>query len=108
MPRAAAAATLVILALAPPLASAAVKLTIPAAREKSATFAEHTCAHDKSCVGHGVLNCRRHSLHVAFCRIYLRRDTEVQGSYRCSRLIRLAIDPRTHRVPVTGLGRWNC
>lgn len=99
---------LALFAIAAPLASAAVKLTIPAAREKSATFAKHTCAHDDSCVGNGVLNCRRHSLHIVFCRIYLRRDTKVQGGYRCDRLIRLGIDPKTHRVPVTGLGRWHC
>jgi hypothetical protein len=89
-------------------AAAAGDLSISAAAEKSAVFAEHTCAHDKLCVDHGVSNCYRQRARVVFCRIVIRRHTEAQGKYRCSRLIRLGFDPRTNRVPVTGLGRWHC
>jgi hypothetical protein len=89
-------------------AAAVVKLQIPRAAEKSGVFAMHTCAHDESCVRHGVLNCHRKTLHIVLCRIFIRRHTVVQGRYECTRLIRLSIVPRTHRVPVTGLGRWHC
>ena len=103
-----AAAAVALLALLVPAAGAAVKLKIPDAREKSARFAESTCTRDQRCVSHGVLNCRRHSLHIAFCRIFLKRHTPAQGKYTCDRLVRLSIDPKTHRIPVTGLGRWHC
>jgi len=99
---------LALLAFVVPVAGAAVELTIPAAREKASRFAERTCAQDRSCVRHGVLNCRRETDHIVFCRISLRRHTQAQGRYSCNRLIRLAIDPKTRRVPVTGLGRWHC
>ena len=101
-------AALLTLALFAPLASAAATLTIPAAREKSAQFAERTCAQDQSCIRNGVLNCRRDAPRVAFCRIFLQRHTQAQGRYTCNRLIRLSMDPKTHRIPVTGLGRWHC
>jgi hypothetical protein len=96
-----------VLVLARP-AVAAGELSISAAAAKSAVFAEHTCAHDRLCVGHGVSNCYRQHPRVVFCRIVIRRHTEAQGKYRCSRLIRLGFNPKTHRVPVTGLGRWHC
>jgi hypothetical protein len=88
--------------------AAATVLTIPRASERATDFAKRTCANDRHCVDSGAGNCRRHSPHIVFCRTYLRRDTKVQGSYRCSRLVRLALDPKTHRVPVTGVGRWSC
>ena len=102
-----AAVAIALLAWAP-AASAATTLSIPAAREKSAQFAESTCAQDQSCIRNGVLNCRRDSPRVAFCRIFLQRHTKAQGHYTCNRLIRLSMDPKTHRIPVTGLGRWHC
>jgi hypothetical protein len=88
--------------------AASPKLPIDAAAERSAGFAERTCDHDRSCVRHGVLNCRRQSRRVVLCRVFDERDTSAQGRYECSRLIRLALDPATGRVPVTGLGRWQC
>jgi hypothetical protein len=101
----AALATLSVLAMP---AGAAGDLSISAAAEKSAVFAEHTCAHDDQCVGHSVSNCYRQRPRVVFCRIVIRRHTDAQGKYRCSRLIRLGFNPKTHRIPVTGLGRWHC
>jgi hypothetical protein len=101
-------ATGAILVLLAGAALGAVRLTIPRASERATEFARHTCANDRHCVASGVRNCRRHSRRIVFCRTYLRRDTNVQGSYRCTRLIRLALDPKTHRVPVTGVGRWSC
>jgi hypothetical protein len=89
-------------------AVAAGDLPISTAAEKSAVFAENTCSQDKHCVAHGVSNCYRQRPRVVFCRIVIRRHTPAQGSYRCSRLVRLGFDPKTHRVPVTGLGRWHC
>ena len=94
-------------ALAAP-AAAAVRLDVPTAERRAAEFAERTCANDKSCAGSGVSNCRRQSPHIVLCRIYLRRHTRAQGRYECSRLARFAIDPKTRRVPVTGVGRWHC
>jgi hypothetical protein len=96
------------LAISAAVPADASEVTIPRAREKAAGFAENTCSHDKACVEQGVLNCRRQSAHLAFCRIFIGRRTEVQGRYTCDRLIRLAMDHETHRVRVTGLGRWNC
>jgi hypothetical protein len=98
----------VVLALLACSAAVAGKLTISVAKERSVAFAKRTCAHDKSCVESGVLNCRRQSSHIVLCRIFDRRKTEAQGGFVCSRLIRLALNPRSHRVPVTGLSRWNC
>jgi hypothetical protein len=111
-PRAAVAAFAVLAALSllAPAAGAApaTKLTIPDAREKAAVFAERTCDRDQSCVRHGVLNCRREAPLVVHCRIFDERSTEVQGIYRCNREIRMVQNRRTHRIPVTGLGRWHC
>ena len=56
----------------------------------------------------GILNCRRQSGHIVLCRIFDERKTPVQARYRCKRLIRMTLDPRTSRLPVTGLGRWHC
>jgi hypothetical protein len=96
------------LALAAAPAGAAVRLTIPTAERRAAEFAARTCANDKHCSRSGVSSCRRQSPHIVFCRIHLGRKTGAQGRYECSRLIRLAIEPKTHRVPVTGVGRWQC
>jgi hypothetical protein len=83
-------------------------LSIPSARDRAADFAESTCKHDQSCTGFGVRNCRREGPNIVFCRIVDRRRTEAQGKFVCTRLIRLALNPRTREVPVTGLGPWNC
>jgi hypothetical protein len=88
-------------------AGATGKLAVPVAADRAATFAKRTCAHDQSCVRSGVSNCRRESRRVVFCRIFLRRRTEVQGRYECTRLIRLAPASASH-ARVTGIGRWHC
>ena len=88
-------------------ASAGEKLTIPAARERAAGFAENTCAHDESCHRAGVRNCRRQSDRVVLCRIFDHRKTEEQGNFVCTRLIRLGMKPNG-RIPVTGVGDWTC
>lgn len=95
-------------ALAALPAAAALRLSIPAAEERSLTFAKNTCERDKHCIRYGVMNCRRGGLRIVFCRIYDERHTKLQGRYRCHRLIRLGFDPRSRRKPVTGLGRWHC
>ena len=87
---------------------AAPKLSIDSATERSERFAERICDRDRNCIRHGVLNCNRQSPRVVLCRIFDERDTRVQGRYECSRLIRVALDPASGRVPVTGLGRWQC
>ncbi|HEY5976642.1 MAG TPA: hypothetical protein VIT85_02190 [Solirubrobacterales bacterium] len=99
-----------VLALGAVLAvpAGALELEIDRASDRSVEFAQRTCDRDRYCVRQGVLNCRRHSPRVALCRIFNERRTPVQGSYRCDRLIRLSLDPRSRRVPVTGLGRWHC
>lgn len=89
-------------------ASAAVKLPIQTAASKSFIFAKHLCAHDRNCEKFGVTNCRRQSLHVVLCRIFDIRDTEAQGRYSCTRLVRVVLDPATYRIVVTGLGNWQC
>jgi len=94
-------------AIAVPCALAASRLTVPAAAERSDSFAWRTCAHDKHCVAYGVLNCRRQGPRVVLCRIFDTRSTRVQGTYRCDRLIRVTLDP-PHRMSITGLGRWHC
>lgn len=86
----------------------ASSLTMESASQRSHEFARSTCDQDENCVGFGVLNCNRQRNRVVLCRIYDDRRTEAQGRYRCDRLIRLALDPRTGRTPVTGLGRWHC
>lgn len=94
-------------ALAGP-AMAAVKLPVETAANKAFIFAKHTCAHDQSCVRYGVTNCNRQSLHVVLCRIYDERSTEAQGRYHCTKLVRIALDPVTYRIVITGQGDWQC
>lgn len=108
--RAAAAAIGVcaVLAVLAMPAAAAVKLPVRLAAEKAFIFAKHTCAHDRNCVRYGVENCRRQSLHVVLCRIMDQRDTAAQGRYKCTRLVRVALNPRDYRVQVTGRSRWQC
>lgn len=89
-------------------AAASGGLSMAAAEARSSVYAKHTCAHDPSCVSHGVLNCRRQGRRVALCRIYDERRTRVQGRYRCQRLIRVSLDSASARRPITGLGRWHC
>jgi hypothetical protein len=101
------AVSALLAALALP-ATASLRLTIPRAEKRSLDFAESTCRRDRLCIRYGVLNCRRQSPRVVLCRIFDERRTKVQGRYRCDRLIRLGLDPRTRRVPVTGLGDWHC
>jgi hypothetical protein len=101
-------ALLTALAIPPGSAAAGLRLSIDAGAERSARFADRTCARDPNCVRHGVLNCRRQSRRVVLCRIFGERRTRTQGRYVCSRLIRVALDPATGRAPVTGLGRWHC
>jgi hypothetical protein len=99
-----AAATLLI--AEPALAS--LSLPIPVARERAARFAKRTCKHDESCADSGVLGCRRRGDRVVLCRIFDRRETDLQGNFVCARLVRLSLDPRTRRVPVTGVSNWHC
>jgi hypothetical protein len=102
---------LVVLALTSVLAApalAAVKLPIDTAGEKAFVFAKHTCAHDRNCVRYGVANCRRQSPHVVICRIFDERRTSAQGRYGCERLVRVALDPETFRILVTGQSKWEC
>jgi hypothetical protein len=89
-------------------AVAAVKLPVETAAAKSFIYAKHSCAHDFNCVRYGVRNCNRQSLHVVLCRIYLDRSTQVQGNYTCQKLVRIALDPITYRVLVTGNGPYHC
>jgi hypothetical protein len=91
-----------------PAVAAAEQLSLHRARERAEVFAESTCAHDKSCARSGVAECRRQGDRVALCRIYDHRRTDEQGSFRCTRLVRLSLDPRTNRVPVTGVSGWDC
>jgi hypothetical protein len=102
---------LAVLALTSVLAApalAGVKLPIHTAGEKAFVFAKHTCAHDRSCVRYGVTNCHRQSLHVVICRIFDERSTSAQGRYDCQRLVRVALDPATYRILVTGQSKWTC
>lgn len=89
-------------------AVAAVQLSVKTAADKAFIFAKHTCAHDHNCVRYGVTNCNRQSLHVVLCRIFDERDTEAQGRYHCTRLVRVALDPVTYRIVVTGQAPWQC
>jgi hypothetical protein len=97
----------VLAALAAP---AMAELTLPVgdAAERSADFAERICARDEHCVRHGVMNCRRQSARVVLCRIFDERDTQIQGRYLCNRQVRVSLDPKTRRRPITGLGGWHC
>jgi hypothetical protein len=88
--------------------AAALRLPIDKADARALGFAEGTCHRDRLCRSYGVLNCRRQAPHVVLCRIFDQRRTRAQGRYRCERLIRMTLDPRTRRIPITGLGRWHC
>jgi hypothetical protein len=94
--------------VSPPLAGAADRLPIARARERAMEFAKGTCAHDKSCGRSGVVACRRQADHIVLCRIFDHRRTEQQGSFVCTRLVRLALKLPSHRVPVTGVSAWDC
>jgi hypothetical protein len=89
-------------------ASAGERLSIPAARERAAAFAERTCAHDASCARAGVQNCRRLADRVVLCRIFDHRKTSEQGNFVCTRLVRLALKMPSRKIPVTGVGDWDC
>jgi len=101
-------AVLVLTSALAPAAVAAVKLPVQTAANKAFIFAKHTCAHDQNCVRYGVTNCNRQSLHVVLCRIFDERSTETQGNYHCTRLVRVALDPVTYRIVVTGQAAWQC
>ncbi len=101
-----AGAALLLLSAAP--ASAGEKLSIPAARERAIGFAENICAHDKACHNAGVQNCRRLSDRVVLCRIFDHRKTEEQGNFVCTRLVRMALQPPSPKIRVTGLSDWTC
>ena len=106
--RIALAGLLAIALVAVPAAAAAKQLSMSRAHERAESFAESTCAHDKSCAGSGVVECRRQGDRIVLCRIYDHRRTEEQGNFRCTRVVRLSLQPRTNRVPVTGVGGWDC
>jgi hypothetical protein len=89
-------------------AAGATKLQVPVASHRAASFAKRTCDHDASCVRSGVSNCRRQRARVVLCRVFLRRRTDVQGRYRCTRLVRLSLIPGTRHARVTGVGSWRC
>ena len=101
-------ASLLLLATAAMPAAAAVKLPVKLAGDKALVFAKHTCAHDIHCEKYGITNCARSSLHVVFCRMFVERDTAAQGRYACKKLVRVALDPITYRVLVTGNSNWSC
>lgn len=101
-------AMIAVFALVVSVAPAAGKLTISRAKHRATFFAARTCSHDKSCTRSGVMNCRRQGRNVVLCRIFDRRRTDSQGTFVCSRLIRLSLKPRSNRVPVTGIGPWQC
>jgi hypothetical protein len=101
-----AGAALLLLSAAP--ASAGEKLSIPAARERAAAFAENTCSHDESCHNAGVQNSRRQGKRGVHCRIFDHRKTELQGNFVCTRLVRLALQPPSPKVSVTGVSDWTC
>jgi hypothetical protein len=95
--------------LAIPVESAvARRLSVPVAKHRAVAFAKRTCKHDGSCVRSGVVKCRRQRARVVLCRIFLRRNTDVQGRYRCTRLVRLSLIPGTRHARVTGIGSWRC
>jgi hypothetical protein len=100
------------LALAPVgQAIAAGKLPIPVAAKRAAAFAKRTCDHDESCVRSGVANCKRQKPRVVLCRIFIRRHTDAQGRYHCTRLVRLIPAHKSDRpkhAKVNGLGHWQC
>jgi hypothetical protein len=101
-----AGASLLLLSAAP--AMAGEQLSIPAARERAAVFAESTCEHDSSCHNAGVQSCRRLADRTILCRIFDHRKTDEQGNFLCTRLVRLALQPPKPGVRVTGVSDWTC
>jgi hypothetical protein len=101
-------ASFVLLATVAMPAVAAVKLPAKLAGVKAFVYAKHTCAHDVHCVKYGITNCNRQSLHVVFCRMYVERSTAAQGRYACQKLVRVALDPISYKILVTGTSEWNC
>jgi hypothetical protein len=101
-------ATFALLAAVAMPAVAAVELPAKTAADKAFIYAKHTCAHDVHCVKYGITNCRRISLHVVFCRMYVERSTAAQGQYNCQKLVRVALDPITYKILVTGTSDWSC
>jgi hypothetical protein len=101
-------ASTALLSFAVPPASAGEKLSIRTARQRASAFAERTCSHDANCARSGVQNCRRESGHVVLCRIFDHRKTDIQGTFVCTRLVRLALKLPSRKVPVTGVGDWSC
>lgn len=97
-----------VLALFAISATAAVKLPVSVAADKAFIFAKRTCNKDRNCIRYGVTNCHRQSLHVVICRIFDERNTEAQGKYTCTRRVRVALDPYTYQVKVTGVAAWQC
>ncbi|HEY2477116.1 MAG TPA: hypothetical protein VGI17_00110 [Solirubrobacterales bacterium] len=89
-------------------AAAAVKLPVSVAAQKAFAYAKHTCAHDVHCIKYGTTNCRRISLHVVFCRMYVERSTPAQGRYACRKYVRVVLDPITDKIVVTGTSNWDC
>ncbi|MFT3865695.1 MAG: hypothetical protein QM729_15625 [Solirubrobacterales bacterium] len=101
-------ASFVLLATVAMPAAAAVKLPVKLAGDKAFVYAKHTCSHDVHCVKYGITNCRRISLHVVFCRMYVERSTPAQGRYSCKKYVRVALDPITYKILVTGTSDWSC
>ena len=89
-------------------AVAAVKLPVSTAANKAFIYAKHTCAHDVHCIKYGTTNCRRISLHVVFCRMYVERATNGQGRYAYHKYVRVVLDPITYKILVTGNSNWDC
>ena len=101
-------AAFVLLATVAMPAAAAVKLPVKVAARKAFIYARHTCAHDVHCVKYGITNCRRLSLHVVACRMYVERSTPAQGRYDCQKLVRVALSPINYKILVTGTTSWAC
>jgi hypothetical protein len=101
------AAFILLATVAMPVA-AAVKLPVSTAANKAFAYAKHTCAHDVNCIKYGTTNCRRISLHVVFCRMYVERSTPAQGRYACRKYVRVVLDPITYKILVTGTSNWDC
>jgi hypothetical protein len=89
-------------------AAAAVQLPAKLAATKATIYAKNTCAHDAHCVKSGVTNCNRQSPHALLCRMFVDRSTPAQGRYTCQKLVRVALDPATVKILVTGSSRWAC
>ncbi len=101
-------AAFVLLATVAMPAVAAVKLPVSTAAHKAFDYAKHTCAHDVHCVKYGTTNCRRGSLHVVFCRMYVERSTPAQGRYACQKYVRVVLNPIDYNIVVTGTSDWAC